>query len=271
MEDAHIAYSMESNIHIKVIILAGGLGTRIRCIIGDSPKAMARIGGVPLLEWTIRRLREQGMLNIDIHVWYQSEVIVRHFGDGGSFGVKIQYHFLPLDGTATVVKSIVKDWRGLVLVIYGDIFTDMDLLALVEFHVKRKAVATIGLYRAVDPRQCGIVDVNSDERVISFVEKPVGLSEGPALANCGIYVLSREFIDEMPGGVAWDFGYNIFPEAVKRERQVYGFQVPRDVVLIDIGTPANYALARRPESLAGFQITQQREKSDAISASSHEA
>lgn len=228
----------------KAMILAAGEGTRLRPLTLYTPKALLPIGGVPLLLHTLGWLREHGVSEVAINTHYLGEAISQRVGDGSSLGLAV--HYSPeevLLGTAGAVKRLEDFFDSWFVVVYGDVLTDCDLAALANYHRRRGAIATLALTQVADPTTAGVVRLSEDGRVIGFVEKPSpGIAAGN-LANGGIYILERQVLDYIPDGVFCDFGFHVFPRILEEGLPVYGYPLPPETYLIDIGSPDKFRRA----------------------------
>ena len=226
---------------MKAIVLAAGMGTRIRSRIGPVPKVMAPIHGHPLLEITLELLRTHGVSEVHINLYYLPEVVTRYFGDGSQFGVRIVYHLEDrLWGTAGSVARMASECDGAFFVLYGDVLTDLDLASMLVAHRAQSAEATVALYRVSNPSECGIVELDDKNSIIGFHEKPSLDEVRSNLANAGVYVLNPSVLDLVPPQTFCDFGLHFFPRLLAEEKQILGYPVPKGTFLLDIGTPANY-------------------------------
>ena len=207
------------------MILAAGLGTRLRPLTEEISKPMVPIVNRPVMEHIVELLARHGFRKIFVNLHYHPEVIVSHFGDGSRFGVSITYsHEEELLGTAGGVKKLEKELRdGTFLVISGDALTDLDLTALVGFHREKGGLATLVLTPVSDPSKYGVVIVDEDHRVVGFQEKPSRDEARSFLANSGIYVFEPEVLDMIPAGRFYDFGSELFPRMVEEGVEFYGF------------------------------------------------
>lgn len=225
---------------MKAVIMAGGMGTRLKSISGELPKPMVPLLGRPMMEHTVLLLRAQGFTDICATVRYRAGDIMGYFGDGSRFGVNMQYRVEqePL-GTAGGVKNC-RDFYGDddFLVISGDAACDFDLRRLMEEHRKREAAATIALYRSADPLRYGLAVTDSEGRIHSFIEKPDWSRVVTDMINTGIYVLSPRAMDAVPDGRSFDFGHELFPLLLQRGERLVG--MPMDGYWCDVGTPAAY-------------------------------
>jgi mannose-1-phosphate guanylyltransferase len=245
------------------MILAAGEGTRLRPLTLEVPKVLLPIGGVPLICYTLAWLRRYGISQVVINLHYLGEKIRQFLGDGSRFGVEIIYSpEETLLGTAGGVKNmerlLASKSRSLApnpqpsvphsfVVVYGDNLTDLDLSTMVSFHRAKKALATLALFQATDPQEVGIVKLDKEDRVVSFVEKPKSPTPNPqppaTFANAGIYILQRECLDYIPGQGFIDFARDIFPRVIELGLPIYGYRLRSGDYLIDIGTPEKYRKA----------------------------
>jgi mannose-1-phosphate guanylyltransferase/mannose-1-phosphate guanylyltransferase/phosphomannomutase len=233
------------------MILAGGMSTRLYPLTKAVPKPLVPVAGEPNTAHVIRYLRSFGIEEVAINVFYHAEKVIERFGDGTDYGVKITYlHERELTGSAGAVKGMEEFLSGGTFVVVGcDDLTDLRLDALVDFHRKHGALATIALVHSEDVTQYGVVVVDDDGRVIEFQEKPAPGTEKSNLVNTGIYVFEPEIFERIPAGRFWDFGKNVFPDLQTAEEAFYGLEM-QHAYWTDIGTPAEYRRATN-DVLAG--------------------
>jgi len=222
------------------VLLVGGLGTRLRSVISEKPKALAPIGDTPFLKVLLLELRSQGIERIVMCTGHFAEQIEEEFGDGSELGIAIEYsqELQPL-GTAGAIKLAEKhleDCREFI-VLNGDSFLELDFKAFVRFHRESRSVATIALRKVSNAARYGTVEVDKDGKVCSFREK-LGIEE-PGLINGGIYIFEREVLSGLPEGAS-SLEKDVLPKLL--ERSVCGFQT--NGLFIDIGTPEDYAKAQ---------------------------
>jgi mannose-1-phosphate guanylyltransferase len=230
---------------LKAFILAAGLGTRLRSLGLDVPKVMVPIGGKPLLEHHIDLLREQEIRELIVNLHYLPEKITTYFGDGSKFGVRITYSNEPqLLGTAGAIKKMEDGLRdGAFIVLYGDNLVRIDFGPLMEFHRRRKALATVALFESPEPWTGGVVETAADGRVVRFVEKPDPKSISTNLISAGILVVEPNVLDAIPRNEFCDFGKDVFPKLLAEGKPLYAMKP--DAYVQDVGTPERLAKAQR--------------------------
>ncbi|OGO03261.1 MAG: hypothetical protein A2Y72_01010 [Chloroflexi bacterium RBG_13_53_26] len=221
---------------MKAMILAAGEGTRLRPLTNQLPKALIPLAGLPLIQFTLRWLRQYGIGSVAINLHHLGEKIVDSCGDGSSFGLQITYSPEEvLLGTAGGVKKMGNFLGQTFVVVYGDILTNFNLKKMIEFHELKGALATIAVHTNPHPEESGVLHLNQQGQVIDFVEKPL-VAERGCLVNGGIYVLEKEILDYIPDGTYYDFGGDVFPRLLESGIPVYGHVLSTEEYLIDIGT-----------------------------------
>jgi mannose-1-phosphate guanylyltransferase/mannose-1-phosphate guanylyltransferase/phosphomannomutase len=238
------------NNSMQAVIIAGGKGTRLRPLTYGCPKPMLPLVDRPFLEWMINRCREADVGDILLNVQYQSRQVIDYFGDGDRFGVKIRYieESTPLD-TAGAIKLAEPYFTGESLIVFNaDILTNLDLRALIKFHKDNQADATLTLTRVEDITPFGLVEINSQNQVQAFREKPNAeqavdfLAQGINTINAGTYVLEPKIFDIYPTGEPLSFERKVFPNVLERGLRMMGFVW--DGYWMDMGTPEKYFQAQ---------------------------
>lgn len=234
----------------RALVLAAGEGTRLRPLTLDRPKPMVPIAGKPLLDITLGWLRDQGIRDIAINLHYKPHVITEYFGDGKAFDVNLHYsRETTILGTAGAARAI-RDWvdGSTLVVVYGDVLTDLDLRAMLDFHhnVQRRdpsAAVTMSLYHVPNPTEVGLVGMNEAGKVNRFLEKPKPEEVFTDLANAGVLVMEPDVLDLIPENTFCDFGLHVFPMLLRTGLSIYGWVIPDNAYLLDIGSPEKYAQA----------------------------
>jgi mannose-1-phosphate guanylyltransferase len=187
---------------MKAIILAGGLGTRLRPLTNETPKPLLPVGGKPIVEHAINNFKKYGITDIILSIGYKADKIKDYFGDGNKFGVNISYCIEdePL-GTGGAIKKAAKDIHETYLAINGDNLADFNWKEIIGVHKKNNAQVTLSLFPVEDVTQFGIARLEGD-KILEFIEKPT-VEEAPSnLNNAGGYVIEPEALDILPEGVS---------------------------------------------------------------------
>ncbi|RLC71227.1 MAG: NDP-sugar synthase [Chloroflexi bacterium] len=224
---------------MKAVILVGGEGTRLRPLTYNTPKSMVPIMNRPFLEHMIGYLKEHGIDDIILTLCYLPDPIQRYFGDGSKLGVRLSHvvEECPL-GTAGAVKNVEECLNETFFVFNGDIFTDIDLTAMMEFHRQRGSKVSIALTPVDNPTIYGVVETDAGGRVQRFIEKPSPDAVTTNMINAGAYIVEPEVLSYIPRGQNFTFEQGLFPLLLERGDPVYGYQ--SDAYWIDIGTPEKY-------------------------------
>ena len=231
---------------MKAMILAAGQGTRLAPLTASLPKCMIPIGGMPLLEHTLIRLRDHDISEVIVNLYHQPDVIPAYFGDGSQWGVRITYSLEEeLLGTAGGVKQAAWFFDEPFFVLYGDNLSTCDLSRLARKHGQRGAMATMALYQRDDPSSSGIAETNAEDRIVRFEEKPRPQEVFSKWVNAGIYLLNPEILDLIPAGQPCDFGREVFPRLLSQGGALYSYRMPKDEGLWWIDTPADLARVQR--------------------------
>lgn len=224
---------------MKAMILAAGVGSRLRPLTDTVPKPMLPIAGQPLLVHTLRWLRSYGVTEIALNLHALPQVVTAGLGDGSQWDVRLRYSFEPvLRGTAGAVKHLTSFFDERFVVIYGDLLLDINLAALVAFHDERQALLTVGLKHTDTPASQGMIERDAMGRITRFVEKPAQWPAHQRTANGGVYVVEPAVLAHVPADQPSDWGHDVIPALIAAGLPVYGIPVVGH--LVDIGTPAVY-------------------------------
>jgi NDP-sugar pyrophosphorylase family protein len=213
---------------------------------------MLPLAGKPLLEHLVDWLRSYGITELAMNLHYLPQVITTHFGAGDGYGVTVTYSYEPeLLGTAGAAKQLAAFLDEPFVVVYGDLFTNVNLQRLIDSHTDRRRIGvsiTLALYRVSNPTECGLVELDNGGRVQRFVEKPPAHQVFTDLANAGILVCEPSVLEWIPPATPFDFGRDLLPRLLDAGHPVYGVTINSDEFVFDIGTIAG--LARAQEALA---------------------
>ena len=224
---------------MKAVILVGGQATRLLPLTCNTPKAMVPVLNIPFLEYVIRYLSKHQIKDIILAQGYLAQPIEDYLGDGSQLGVKLNYvvEDTPL-GTAGAVKNAEKYLDETFLMLNGDIFTDLDITAMIEHHLERKAKATIALTPVDDPTSYGLVETEARGRITQFLEKPSWSQVTTNMINAGTYALEPEILTQIPPQTKVSIEREVFPLLLEQGKPVYAY--PSSAYWIDMGTPEEY-------------------------------
>lgn len=220
------------------VIMAGGKGSRLRSITNDEiPKPMVPVDGKPLLEYQVEALKEYGIKKIVMIVGHLGEKIMDHFKDGKDFGVDVDYIVEkdPL-GTAGAFyylkdKTDAKDF----LLVFGDVFFDIDFDRMEDFHFKNAALTTLLAHPNGHPYDSDLIQTDDNGKVIGFDSKNnVRDYWYDNMVNAGMYVINRELLELVGEPVKIDFEKDILANQVKNGANIYAYHSPEYVK--DVGT-----------------------------------
>lgn len=185
---------------LQVVILAGGLGTRLRPITETVPKPMVPVAGQPFLRWQLEDLKAQGYRRVLLLVAYLGEVVEKHFGDGKDLGLEIEYAYEPEPlGTGGALKNGVKALDQDFILLNGDSFLRAPLDKMVSAYRQGKFSALVSAYDNHDPVPV-IPNLRVREQTVIGYEKDAGLERGYDQIDSGIYVVNRKLIEDGPDG-----------------------------------------------------------------------
>lgn len=208
---------------MKAVLLAAGKGERLGALSDAMPKPLLPVEGKPILEHHIELCKCYGITELFINTHHLPDKITSHFGNGGRFGVSITYSFeKELLGTAGALNNFKDSLKGeTFFVIYSDNVTDYNLKELLDFHKEKRGLATLALFEKKNVESSGIAMLDSQGRVLRFMEKPKPGEVFSSLANAGIYVLEPGIFEYIPQGFS-DFGKDIFPKLLRAGERVFG-------------------------------------------------
>ena len=230
---------------MKAVILAGGVGTRLRPLTLELPKPVVPIFDRPFLYYQTDLLRQVPEIDeVILSLNYRPDRIEARVGDGTEAGVRVRYVVEPDPlGTGGAIKYASAGVDDTLLVFNGDVLTGIDLQAVVRRHRERKARATIVLTPVDDPSAYGLVETDDDGNVRRFLEKPSPGQITCDTINAGIYILEPETFDRIPDDTKWSIERQYFPSLVERGETFVAY-IDRGYWL-DIGTLGSYVRAHR--------------------------
>lgn len=226
------------------VILAGGLGIRLRSVVSDRPKPMADVGGKPFLEYLVQRLLAQKFSRIVFCVGYMkdwiTEYFVRNYPSISNFSLEDN----PL-GTAGALRNAGNLLPRRFVVLNGDTFAPIDYGRLLSFHEEKGAQLTLTLSFAMEGSRFGEVELK-DGLVKRFEEKR-NLGSSIKYVNAGIYAVSHNILDEIPEDIQYSIEQDLLPRLIRSNVRIAGYVT--DTRFVDIGEPQSYADLSRNQSV----------------------
>lgn len=222
---------------IDVVILCGGLGTRLRPVVSDCPKVLAKIGEKTFLNILIDNATNQGFKNVILCVGYLKGQIKNHFDCDKDYNIMFSEEEEPLGtgGALKKAKPLIKS--NPFVVMNGDSICNMNFMEFFKFHTSKKGILSMVLARSKAVQDFGSVMLDNSQRITSFKEKAACTDE--CLVNAGVYLMQKEVFSYMPDESCFSLEYDLFPRLIKSK--CYGFITESE--LIDIGTPERYEKA----------------------------
>jgi mannose-1-phosphate guanylyltransferase len=228
---------------MKALVLAGGFGTRLRPLSCTRPKILFPIAEDLLMDWILKNLAKSEVDTVVLAVNYMAEQLVRYLGPTKyNLGILYSREQRPMGTGGAVKKAEAFLANDSFLMLNGDIITDLDFRRLVEFHREKGGLATICLVQVDEPSRYGAVELDSESRILRFVEKPEPGMAPSNLINAGIYILEPEIIEHIPEGKKVSMEREVFP-VLAENKQLYGFEGLS--FWKDVGLPEDYLDANR--------------------------
>ena len=223
---------------MKAVILAGGLGTRLRPLTNKKPKPMLPLGKKPLLEHLIKWIKKNGVKDIVLCVSYLHETIEKYFEDGSKFGVNIEYAISkkPL-ATAGQLKTAQKFIDDTFVCVYGDSLFNFNLRKMITEHRKKKSFITMSLYEHKTSIKYGVIDTKNNGKVLSWNEKP----EIKSKINMGCYVMESAVLNFIPKNKTYGMD-GVIKRAISKRKTVNSILIKKR--FIDIGDKKTYEKLR---------------------------
>lgn len=226
---------------MKAVLLAAGMGTRLRPYTDSTPKCMVEVGGIPVIERTIANLVAQGIQEFAVNLHFRPEVIRSRLASGRHLGSSVRYYEeSQLLGTAGALFQM-KPWLcdDDFLVVYADNIVAVDIESLLRRHRSLSATATIALYWRDQVHASGVAELTPEGRVSAFIEKPKpGMTESHWI-NAGVLCCSPRILPYIPDGFS-DFGHDVLPSLLRIGETVGGYHMADGERLYWIDTPEDF-------------------------------
>ena len=230
---------------MRAMILAAGLGTRLRPLTNTIPKPLLPVGGTPLIVWNLLLLKRHGFRQVVINLHHLGPMIEQALGTGSKFGIRIIYSHEPVIlGTGGGIKQAEPHFSGEpVLILNGDTLAELDLEALCDFHRTRNAAATLALREDSDAARWGLVEVGDEGQILRITGKGlVGSASAAARMFAGIHILHPRLLRDVPKGVASSI-IDPYVRAIERGEPVLGYDLQG--YWSDVGTADRYTQAEQ--------------------------
>ncbi len=220
----------------RAVILAGGMGTRLRPYTVVLPKPLMPVGEYPILEVIVRQLAYHGFTHITLAVNHQANLIKAFFGNGENWNIKIDYSLEDKPLSTMAPLKLVKDLPENFLVMNGDILSDINYGSFYDLHCKQNNIFTISAAARVQVSEYGVLVKNEENQLIDFKEKP----KQEFLVSMGVYMVSKQAVDIIPADTVYGFDH-LMLELIKQKR--YATIKEHNGYWLDIGRPDDYAQA----------------------------
>ena len=229
------------------MLLAAGLGSRLRPWTDDRPKCMVEVAGRPLVDWTIDWLLSQGITELVINLHHRPEVLTAHLADGRRLGLSIEYSLEErLRGTAgAVAAASALLGPGRFLVVYADNLVRCDLTRVLEQHLASSAAMTVALHWRADVSGSGVAEIGPDGFIRRFLEKPASGTTTSHWVSAGLLVCEPAVLGYIPSDRPSDFGRDVIPAMVSAGERVRGYSFSHPERLLWIDTPLDLARTER--------------------------
>lgn len=225
---------------MKIVIIAGGQGTRIASVNSEIPKAMIPVCGKPIIEHEVELCRRYGYTDFLFIIGHMGDQISSYFGDGSKWDVNIEYYHetQPL-GTAGALGYLKDKLKEDFFVLYGDTIVDFDMNAMLAYHQAKHADATLFLHPNDHPYDSDIVDLDADGKVRKFYNKPH--EDGFVsrnIVNAALFIFSPKILTQIMVGVKSHIEKNVLPRCLESGMNLYGY-ISFEYIK-DMGTPERY-------------------------------
>ncbi len=218
---------------MKILIMAGGVATRMRPYTEHIPKCLVDINGKPLIQHQLEHYKEKGHIDYVFCIGHLADKVKEHFGSGEKYGLHISYveekkDLVGTAGGAKLAEPMISPGEDFI-VYYGDNLTSIDLEKFMSFHKKKGGIASVAV-RKLPPgyKSSSLITLDKDSRIKAFKEKPTAeeiekLAGEERYINCGIYALNQKIFRHIPENTKYDFTLQLFPSLIEKGVPVYGY------------------------------------------------
>jgi NDP-sugar pyrophosphorylase family protein len=221
---------------MRAVILAGGKGTRLAPYTTTLPKPLVPVGDRSILDIVLQQLKRAGVTRVTLAVSHLAHLIMAYFGDGSRWGLKVDYSLEEKPLSTIAPLKLIKDLPEEFFVMNGDVLTDLDFARLYEHHLAEKADITISTFERDVLINFGVLQGDSENRVVAFEEKPTYHFN----VSMGVYVMSRRLLEIVPDDQFFGFDHLMYA-CIREKRKAVLY--PHRGYWLDIGRPTDYAEA----------------------------
>lgn len=216
------------------MVLAAGMGSRLKPLTDNRPKCLMPLAGRPLIEWTLNWLKQHGVTECVINLHYLQEQVKDFVGDGSRFGMAVQYSFEPvLLGTAGAVKKVADFFDEPFYLIYGDNFSQWNLRELKDVFEHQDPMAVMAVHWRDDVTQSGIIEMAADGQIAKIIEKPKIEDVTSQYVNAGFFFMDPGIFQFIPPDQYCDFSYDVFPQVLQAGQKMYAVKMDETIIGID--------------------------------------
>lgn len=230
---------------MKAVILAAGIGSRMQKAYPGIPKVMLPLKDKPLIDRHIEHFKKFGVVDFYINLHYLPELIKKHLGNGEKWGVRIHYSFEPVIlGTSGALKNFLQELNETFIVLYGDIFTTLDIQKFYQFHRQKNSQATLLVHQTDHPEDSDLVAINNKGRIHKFYISPHHkITKDINLSSAAMYILEPDVLKFIPEKIPSDFVEDMFPKLLEKGFRMYGYL--SNEYSKDMGTPKRYEKVKK--------------------------
>ena len=223
--------------NLTAVVLAGGIGSRLMPHTAEIPKPLVEVGGKPVVEYLLSRLKKGGVKRVIMAVNHMADQVESCLGDGARFGLEIEYSHEPKPLSTAGPLKLIDNLPENFIVANGDIISDIDIAALYDAHLLRRAGLTVATYQGREKIDYGVLQTGDENAIVGFEEKP----DYTYTVSMGLYVFNRSVLEYIRDGEQYGFDRLIL-KLLRFKRKVYAY--PFDGYWLDIGRPSDYARAQ---------------------------
>jgi NDP-sugar pyrophosphorylase family protein len=237
---------------MRALVLAAGVGGRLRHYTDDRPKPMLEIGGEPILGYNLAMLAAAGFDEVVVNLHYLPGVVRAYVGDGARWNLRVTYSEEPeLRGTAGALIPVAERFaQATFAIVFGDNVAELDLRDMLARHRERGALATIAVWHRADVENSGVAELDASDRILRFVEKPAPGETSSHWVNAGFVIAEPALLGAIPRERPSDLGRDVFPSVLGDARGVFAYRMSGGLWWFD--RVEDYEAARADPRLAEF-------------------